>query len=69
VSIFQVWSEGYQATGNSSTAHYHGEYVADTFSKACAICFKDSGTFNLKKLTLWGCGLYDNESSARASFG
>lgn len=32
---FEVWSEGYSATGEHSGAIYHGIVAAETFDEAC----------------------------------
>ncbi len=37
---YSIWMSGYQATGESATASYHGEWDGETFLDACAaICF------------------------------
>ena len=66
---FDIWSEGYAATGESNTAMYHGTVYAPTFKKACDIYFKDNSFYDPKDLTFWGCSLFDNEADARRSFG
>lgn len=70
---FQVWNEGYAATGESGKAQYLGTYPAETFKEAVAkaIVAKnwDKSYFNEDRLTYWGCRFFDNEASARASFG
>lgn len=32
---YEIWSEGYSATGESSTAHYYGKSFGDSFIEAC----------------------------------
>ncbi len=72
MSVYQVWSEGYEASGNSANAEFHGEIDADDFAQACEKAFKEpelANYFNRKKLTYWGCRLFDNEQEARKEFG
>lgn len=72
LSIYQVWSEGYEASGNAAHAELHGEVDAEDFSSACEALFKDSNRlqyFDRQRLTYWGCRLFDNEEDARKAFG
>lgn len=32
---FEIWSEGYMATGEHSTAYFHGKSKGETFDDAC----------------------------------
>lgn len=32
---WEIWSEGYAATGEHSTAHFHGKAKGKTFDEAC----------------------------------
>lgn len=69
---FTIWSEGYAVTGQSSNATYHGSFPGKTFKEAVKNWMKtiqSPDLVNLDKLTYWGCSLYDNEYSARKSFG
>ena len=71
---FDIWSEGYVCTGQSSKAVLHGSVYADTFKEAVAIhvnglSAEPRSYFNLEAGTHWGCRLYDNEKDARKSFG
>ena len=69
---FEIWSEGYVATGNASRANFHGVFKESTFAKACKVWAKtlrQPEYFDEKRLTLWGCKLFDNEEDARKSFG
>ena len=70
---FEVWSEGYAATGDRATATLEGRVEAETFGDACRKACVEQGRwkaspayFDAKELTVWGCGLYDNEADARA---
>ena len=70
--LYQVWSEGYNAAGNSATASLEGEIEAESFHDACVSLLGDkldkdrNGHY---RLSMWGCRLFDNKSDARASFG
>ena len=70
---FEIWSEGYRATGDYGTATYHGTVTARTFRDAVKKYAESNPRFkkdlSLRGLTLWGCKLFDNESDARKSFG
>ncbi|EEJ5117664.1 TPA: hypothetical protein N2G45_002882 [Salmonella enterica] len=69
---YQVWSEGYEATGNKAGAKLLGEAEAENFQQACEKIFQDSNRvqhFDRQRLTYWGCRLFDNEPDARKSFG
>lgn len=70
---FHIWSEGYAATGEYTSAHYHGIGKSRTFNEACENFFRnrkdDQKYFNADSLTYWGCKLYDNEGKARERFG
>jgi hypothetical protein len=66
---WEIWAEGFAATGESGTAQLMGRVKAKTFKEACRIRFKDDRLFNEESLTHWGCRLFDNEVSARKSFG
>lgn len=76
--LFEVWSEGYMATGEQGIATFRGKAEAETFNEACIKVVgdkldKDSqgdyiyGLGN--KYSIWGCRLFDNETDARKSFG
>lgn len=73
---FQVWSEGYEATGQSCGATFHGEFEGETFRDA-VIAYKETVTDQYSKdcihtegtLNIWGCRFFDNEIDARKSFG
>ena len=76
---YEVWSEGYAATGQYSPALYHGHIESESFDEACIKLIGidgldkntdgsfrrgDSGNF-----TIWGCNLYDNEKDAKKHWG
>ena len=70
---FEIWSEGYAATGESAKAYFYGTQEAETFKDACDTYADNNPTFkscyNAEKLTMWGCQLFDNEIDARRNFG
>lgn len=72
---FEVWSEGYQATGDSGDATFHGRFKGRDFREAVA-AYRDSLTdphsikcVDLDRMTLWVCRFFDNEVDARKAFG
>ena len=72
---FEVWSEGYRATGDSSPAKMHGVFIGNTFKEAVE-AFRESladqrdrDCINLERMTFWGCRFFEDEQSARAMFG
>ena len=73
---YNIWSEGFAATGQSAGAHLHGTETANSFAEALAKYVAKQPTdnrryFNLSTSppTYWGCRIYDNETQARKSFG
>lgn len=71
---YDVWIEGHQATGDSSTASKLGTFEASSFRVACiawASTLDPDGQelFDQEALTYWGCRLFDNEQDARKAFG
>lgn len=73
---FEVWVEGYQATGEHNTAHLVGKAMGYSFRDAV---HNLKATFDPKTtrdwsidgpvMNIWGCTLYDNETDARKAFG
>ena len=65
---FDVWLEGYDATGDYSPDRYFGNYSARTFKSACVKAMRDNGFleedikqyYNRRKNTFWGCRFYDH---------
>ena len=73
-AAWQVWSEGYVATGESARATHHGVWPGETFLEACQAWVDSLPEDNHKyydKLnnSYWGCRLYPTETLARAMFG
>ena len=81
IKEFQIWSEGFRATGESQGAFFHGTSEGENFKEAVenfANTFPDFKKYydvriNTKTgeeyLSYWGCQLFDNEQDARKSFG
>ncbi len=72
---WEVWTEGFSATGEQQGAMFHGRYSGETFDDAL-VAFKDSiqdkrskNLVNLRTRSYWGCGFFDNGSDARKAFG
>lgn len=78
---YEIWSEGFQATGGGGTATLHGKVKAKSFEEAILkFALEHESFFELldyrpnnnsvgSDYTYWGCRLYDNESEARSAFG
>ena len=69
-----LWSEGYDATGNSSKATFHGTYKATSLYDAVkayaqTLTKHEQSYINFETLCMWGCRFFDNEADARKSFG
>jgi hypothetical protein len=73
--IYEIWSEGYAATGHSGTSWKIGEQEGRTFEEACLTYMLNhvnrdvSQHYNPKYNTYWGCKLFDNQIDASRSFG
>lgn len=70
---FEIWSEGFAATGESGPARFHGTSIGIDFKDSC-IKFSLANPkfleyFDSSRMTYWGCELFDNEIEARKSFG
>jgi hypothetical protein len=72
---WEVWTEGFRATGNQQGAVYHGRFKGDTFDDAL-VAFKATiqdersrNLVNLKARTFWGCRFFDNGPAAREAYG
>jgi hypothetical protein len=70
---YEIWSEGYRATGESSGACFHSMSTGETFKEAVdAYAEKDEEFkkyYDRETMTYWGCNLFDNERDARKTFG
>ena len=70
---YNVWMEGYAATGEYACATYLGNYTGKNFKEACIKALKrnkyDMSYYNEHANIYWGCRLFPNEADARRSFG
>ena len=79
MKTFDLWIEGYAASGDHGTARFLGTYTAESFDAAVVRWdaeqnFDDKhGHLNYNShggyWTVWGCRIYDNEADARRVFG
>ncbi len=75
--LFDVWIEGYRATGGAQGATFGGSFTGRTFRDAVikwksTLRLSDQKTVTIPKKgrpDMWGCRIYDNETQARKSFG
>jgi len=71
----QVWSEGFQATGQRCEAMCHGSFPGETFKDAVkafseTLSEEDNKDYiDMERLTYWGCRFFDNAKDAQRSFG
>ena len=69
---FEIWQEGYRATGNQASARKLGEADGDDFKAACIEFALENPEwakhFDSERMTHWGCRLFDNEADARKAF-
>jgi len=72
---WDLWIEGYQATGGSGTARCYarnlpGDSFKDAVTKFAATPqAKGLGLFDEERLSFWGCRAFDNEEDARRNHG
>jgi hypothetical protein len=73
VTRYQVWLEGYAATGERGTAQFFGTHRARSFTEAVEYFVEvrklNPELFDKGRLMYWGCRFYDNERQAREHFG
>lgn len=76
--MYDVWMEGYRATGEQIAAQYLGSVDRPTFTEACDAIMQVKRSeekwevnkyYDRSKLTYWGCRLFETEAAARKSFG
>jgi hypothetical protein len=67
--IYEIWAEGFAATGERGEAQLLGRCYGNSFREACINQFIGNKLFDSSRLTYWGCKLFDNENAARRSFG
>ena len=72
---FELWEEGFLATGNRAKASYLGRFEGETFMDAYLCMVKSvygdtpPDYVRLDIPQVWGCRIFDNEADARKSFG
>ncbi len=77
---YEVWIEGYSATGENAPAQKlvnpnndNGTWQSETFQEACKkalIELKwDMSYYNEKANSYWACRFFDNEIESRKDFG
>lgn len=77
---YEIWNEGYTATGESGGAQQltreNGDnlFEGETFKEACknALIELDwdmDRYYDEERNTFWACRFFDNETDARKSFG
>ena len=76
VRSFEIWSEGFAATGERATATFHGTARGATFEEACAAHFAVHGETNAggdpfynEERNTYFTKLHDNAVDARRAFG
>lgn len=73
MKTFDIWAEGYAATGNRSGATLMGSARGENFKGACdayaAMNPRFAAYYDPERLTHWGCRLFNNEHDARKAFG
>ena len=69
MKCYNIWMEGFCATGAKAQASFIGTVEANSFVEACQKAFEKDPYYNSAQNTYYGCGLYDNEADARKSFG
>lgn len=67
--VWDVWVQGYAATGERGTAWLKGRIGAETFGEACDLLFDGDPYYDRENLSVWGCSCYPNEADARRVFG
>jgi len=76
---YEVWMEGYAATGEHGSAHrlvskegktlWEGETFKDAVKAAVEEVIEEKNYYDPERNTYWGCRFFDNEAEARSSFG
>lgn len=74
LTVYQVWAEGYRASGDRADATFLGTARASSFRGAVDIIrdkseTPDLYTFKGERCFFWECELFDNEADARRRFG
>ena len=73
MNIYEIWATGFADNGCSGRAFCFGTEKGKDFKDACRNFTKVNAEFKKyfdeKRMTWWGCSLFDNEAEARKSFG
>lgn len=64
MAYFEVWSEGYIATGEEARPAFEGSAEARTFEEACNKVCSAFDYYDPKTNRLWGMGLYPSREAA-----
>lgn len=76
--MWDVWIEGYQATGEHGHHKFVGSFRVGSFQDACILAALKLARgswktfnryYNMEQNTWWGCHFYDNEADAAKDFG
>lgn len=77
---YNIWMEGCETMEGKTPASFVESVEASSFQEACDKCklnkiiiddpcYKGYNLYDSKRLSFWGCRLFDNEIDARKSFG
>lgn len=69
---YEIWMEGYRASGDCGTARFEGVWEGETFQEACQKWARATNSpqfYDPERNTYWCCRLYSNEIDARKRFG
>jgi hypothetical protein len=66
---YTIWREGFHVMEGKAGASFVAEIEADSFQEACDKHFQGQDLYDSKRLTEWGCRLFEKEKDARKSFG
>jgi hypothetical protein len=73
MTTYQIWCEGYAATGGSSGAIKLGVAEGSSLKEACTQLAKQDSDFaryfDAGNLSYWGCKIFDNASDAQQRYG
>ena len=74
MKTYNIYMEGFRATGQSEPASLIGTEDGETFKDACAkfmeyVYDPNSRFYDKERNTYWGCRLFDNMEDASRSFG
>jgi len=68
---WEIWMEGFRATGDEALASKVGDGRGLTFEDAVLDYYRRNPdpSFSPDSMSVWGCKLYPTESQARATYG